>query len=70
MRVQAAAQSALARFASDKACSYMSVTTTLRTLALDSNALKAAKGQPLVLTVADPEGNKLELWEPVDDPSP
>ncbi len=34
-------------------------TIHLRTLALDSNALKAAKGQPLVLTVADPEGNKL-----------
>lgn len=31
----------------------------IRTLALDSNALKAAQGQPLVLTVADPEGNKL-----------
>ena len=31
----------------------------LRTLALDSNALKAAQGQPLVITVADPEGNKL-----------
>ena len=34
-------------------------TIHLRTLALDSNALKAAQGQPLVLTVADPEGNKL-----------
>ncbi|MEZ4619656.1 MAG: MG2 domain-containing protein [Caldilineaceae bacterium] len=31
----------------------------LRSLLLDSNALKAAQGQPLVLTVADPEGNKL-----------
>ncbi|HRW10660.1 MAG TPA: alpha-2-macroglobulin family protein, partial [Caldilineaceae bacterium] len=31
----------------------------IRTLALDSNALKAAQDQPLVLTVADPEGNKL-----------
>ena len=31
----------------------------LRTLALDTNALKAAQGQPLIITVADPEGNKL-----------
>ncbi|MCE7987739.1 MAG: hypothetical protein DYG89_41780 [Caldilinea sp. CFX5] len=31
----------------------------LRTLALDTTALKAAQEQPLVLTVADPAGNKL-----------
>lgn len=31
----------------------------LRTLALDTTALKAAEEQPLVLTVADPAGNKL-----------
>ncbi|MEZ4866240.1 MAG: alpha-2-macroglobulin family protein [Caldilineaceae bacterium] len=31
----------------------------LRTLALDATALKAAQGQLLVLTVADPAGNKL-----------
>lgn len=31
----------------------------LRTLALDTTAMKAAQGQPLILTVADPAGNKL-----------
>jgi len=31
----------------------------LRTLALDTTALKAAQEQPLVLTVADPAGNKV-----------
>lgn len=31
----------------------------LRTLALDTTAMKAAQAQPLVLTVADPAGNKL-----------
>jgi len=31
----------------------------LRALALDTTAIKAAQGQPLVLTVADPAGNKL-----------
>lgn len=31
----------------------------LRGLALDTTALKAAQGQPLVLTVEDPSGNKL-----------
>lgn len=35
----------------------------LRTLALDSNALKAAQNEPLILTVADPEGNKLMRQE-------
>lgn len=31
----------------------------LRGLALDTTALKAAQGQPLVITVQDPSGNKL-----------
>ncbi len=31
----------------------------IRTLALDSTAMQAAQGQPLVVTVSDPEGNKL-----------
>lgn len=34
-------------------------TVHLRTLALDTTAMKAAQDQPLVLTVADPAGNKL-----------